>query len=129
MKRQGVQFLKFGIVGLSNSIITFVVYSILVFCGSNYIVANVIGYCAGVVNSYIWNSKFVFKRQQSKVLFTKFMLVNLITLSINTVLIFILIEKFEYGKYVSQLITISVSMIINFTLNKLWTFKKIGDKF
>ena len=127
MKRQGVQFLKFGIVGLSNSIITFVVYSILVFCGSNYIVANVIGYCAGVVNSYIWNSKFVFKRQQSKVLFTKFIIVNIITLGINTMTIFILIDKLYYGKYVSQLLTIFISMIINYTLNKFWTFKKIED--
>lgn len=127
MKKNGIQFLKFGIVGLSNSIMTFLVYSILIFFGSYYLVANVIGYCAGVVNSYIWNSKFVFKRQQSKVLFTKFMLVNLITLSINTILLYILIDKLNYGKYVGQMITISISMIINFMLNKFWTFKKIED--
>ena len=127
MKKHGVQFLKFGAVGVTNSIITFVVYSILVFCGSNYLVANVIGYCVGVVNSYVWNSKFVFKQQQSKVLFTKFVLVNLITLSINTVLLYILIDKLNYGKYVGQLMTISISMMLNFMLNKLWTFKKIEE--
>ena len=127
MKKHGIQFLKFGAVGVTNSIITFVVYSFLVFLGSNYLVANVIGYGAGVINSYIWNSKFVFKRQQSKVLFTKFIIVNIITLGINTMTIFILIDKLYYGKYVSQLLTIFISMIINYTLNKFWTFKKIED--
>ena len=55
------QIFKFGIVGASNTVISYVVYAILVYLGMHYLAANVIAYFAGVINSFIWNSKYVFK--------------------------------------------------------------------
>lgn len=45
MKRDSViQFLKFSIVGLSNTIVSYLVYAALLFIGVNYIVANIVSY-------------------------------------------------------------------------------------
>ena len=66
MKRDSViQFLKFSIVGLSNTIVSYLVYAALLFIGVNYIVANIVSYFAGVINSFYWNNKYVFDNERS----------------------------------------------------------------
>ena len=66
MKRDSViQFLKFSIVGLSNTIVSYLVYAALLFIGVNYIVANIVSYFAGVINSFYWNNKYVFDYERS----------------------------------------------------------------
>ncbi len=56
-----VQLLKYGVVGLMNTIITlgliFVCKSLL---GINPYVSNAIGYVAGLINSFMWNRTWVF---------------------------------------------------------------------
>src|ERR1039457_2445625 len=49
------QFLKYGLVGASNTILTFVVYSVLVTLDVDYLLAIVLGYSIGSLNSYVLN--------------------------------------------------------------------------
>lgn len=46
-----VQFVKFGLVGLTNSGISYIVYFVFVELGIHYIVANIIGFTVSVFNS------------------------------------------------------------------------------
>lgn len=59
-----MQFVKFGLVGLSNTLLTYVVYAILVTLGLHYQLSNVISYAAGIFNSYYWNNKYVFQEDR-----------------------------------------------------------------
>lgn len=54
-------FVKFGIVGLGNTLITIGSYHVFVYLGLNYILANVISYLLGMMNSYYWNKNWVFR--------------------------------------------------------------------
>src|SRR5471030_3134591 len=56
------QFIKFGIVGISNTLISLLIYYVLIYFKINYIVANTVGFIVSVLNSYYWNNKFVFKK-------------------------------------------------------------------
>ena len=56
----GIQFVKFGLVGASNTVISLITYYIFVFLGLNYLVANFLGFITGTLNAYYWNSRFVF---------------------------------------------------------------------
>ena len=47
-----IQFVKFGVVGLTNSAISYIVYLILIWFGMHYTPANIIGFTASVFNSY-----------------------------------------------------------------------------
>jgi putative flippase GtrA len=60
--KQLVQFLKFGIVGISNTLLTAATIWLLlrVFHSSNYL-ANIVGYVVGLVNSFIWNRRWTFE--------------------------------------------------------------------
>lgn len=79
----------------------------------------------GTLNSYIWNKNWVFKSKQEhkKVLF-KFVTVNLLTLGFNTLFLYLLVDKFHGSKFISQLLVTAVGLVINFSLNKIWTFKE-----
>ena len=50
------QAIKYGIVGVSNTVITAVVIWIMMkLFGCSDVVSNMVGYIAGVLNSFIWN--------------------------------------------------------------------------
>ncbi len=65
------KFLKFGLVGIFNTLITIISYIILVKFGMNYLVANIISYLIGVANSYYWNKNWVFQSNSKTYQFFK----------------------------------------------------------
>lgn len=58
------QFVKFGIVGLSNTLIYYIVYVILVALSVNYLVSSLIGFFVSVINSYYSNDRYVFTEEE-----------------------------------------------------------------
>ena len=61
-RRTILQFVKYGMVGVINTLITLaVIYLCKSIMGMNPMVANAIGYIAGLINSFVWNKKWVFK--------------------------------------------------------------------
>src|SRR5664279_1325598 len=56
-----VQFIKFGIVGISNTLLTFAVYTLLLkVFGVWYLLASAIGFIAGATNGFLLNRKWTF---------------------------------------------------------------------
>ena len=61
-KTTAVQLVKYGLVGVSNSLITLaVIFVCNELLGLKLMLADVIGYIAGVINSFICNKNWVFK--------------------------------------------------------------------
>lgn len=59
------QFIKFGLVGVSNTVVSYVTYSICYYAfHTNEHVGNIAGFIISVLNAYIWQSKFVFKESE-----------------------------------------------------------------
>ncbi|MEH7199359.1 GtrA family protein, partial [Priestia megaterium] len=56
-----IKFLKFGFVGIMNTLLTIISYLALIHFDMNYILANVLSYFIGVINSYYWNKSWVFQ--------------------------------------------------------------------
>lgn len=60
-----LQFIKFGLVGVSNTIVSYSVYAVCCFIiGTNVHVANVAGFIISVFWAFIMQSKFVFKETE-----------------------------------------------------------------
>src|SRR5271155_2042230 len=57
-----IQFVKFGIVGVSNTVLTLVIYTVLLKgFGVWYLAASAIGYIVGAVNGFLLNRKWTFR--------------------------------------------------------------------
>ncbi|AIK37276.1 gtrA-like family protein [Bacillus pseudomycoides] len=124
------KFLKFGLVGIFNTLITIISYIILVKFGMNYLIANIISYLIGVANSYYWNKNWVFQSNGKNLsIFLKFLIVNLIVLAFNTFSLFILVDKLLYNEFIAQIFAIGIGMMINFFLNKIWTFNQSENSY
>lgn len=61
-----IQFIKFGLVGVSNTLVNYIVYVIFVAFGVHYVIANALGFIISVLNAYFWGSRFVFKEDETK---------------------------------------------------------------
>lgn len=61
-KKTFVQLLKYGVIGVSNTLITLVVFYVInTLMGLDYAVANTLGYILGLINSFVWNRNWVFR--------------------------------------------------------------------
>lgn len=120
------KFIKFGLVGVLNTLINWIIFALLNFVGVYYIVANVIAYAIATANSYIWNSKWVFKYngEDKKETTAKFIILNLIGLALNTAILYFLVDILSFNKLVGLVITTAIVMVINYIVNKIWVFKE-----
>lgn len=60
------QFIKFALVGVSNTLVSEGVYALLVFFKVHYLLAGFIGFSLSVLNAYYWSNKYVFKESDGK---------------------------------------------------------------
>lgn len=121
------QFLKFGIVGFSNTAISLGVYYILVYFGIQPLIANAFGFVVSVINAYYWNSKYVFKEktETSNVkAITKVVASYGISFFVSSILIELFVDVLHISKYIAPLLRLLVTVPLNFYLNKKWAFKE-----
>ena len=121
-----IRFVKFGMVGVINTLVNWIIFFILNALGMYYILANIIAYILGTVNSYLWNTLWVFKYKDKASTETtiKFIILNLIGLGLNTGILYVLVDLCNLNKFIGLVITTAIVMIINYIVNKLWVFSK-----
>jgi putative flippase GtrA len=122
-----IQFFKFGIVGLSNTIIGYTVYAILVYLDFYYVLANAISFVVGIANSFFWNNKFVFKNDGKRnILFSflkTFVSYAITGLILTSLLLFLFVDILKLSRYYAFFLCLIVTVPSNFCLNKFWAFK------
>lgn len=121
-----IRFVKFGMVGVINTLVNWIIFFILNALGMYYILANIIAYILGTVNSYLWNTLWVFKYKDKASTETtiKFIILNLIGLGLNTGILYVLVDLCNLNKFIGLVTTTAIVMIINYIVNKLWVFSK-----
>lgn len=129
-----VQFIKFGVVGVSNTIISYVLnVAIIIFlrpyCFSwDYVVANTIAFFLSVLWSFYWNNRYVFSdsnEQRSTIhsLIKTYIAYSFTGVLLSNILSYVWINVFEISKYVAPLINLLICVPLNYIINKYWAFK------
>lgn len=126
--RRGVkQFLKFGVVGASGTVVNFVVYHLLLHFQLHIWLAYAVGFIVGGVNNYWWNRHWTFRSQGHpwKEL-GQFITVSAVALGISEIVI-LFAEKYlpvmPLRNSAAWLMATVVGMGWNFFGNKFWTFR------
>lgn len=121
-----IKLIRFSIVGVGNTLVNWSIFIILNVFGVYYIISNIIAYTIATVNSYIWNSLWVFKYGQGLNINTsvKFFILNLVGLTVNTTIMYILVDILNFNKFIALVIASIFVVIMNYTINKLWVFKE-----
>lgn len=132
-----LQFVKFGIVGVSNTIISYLLYVISLFVlrtievspKIDYLIAQFIGFVLSVLWSFYWNRKMVFKADKDKVPWLQALVKTYISyafsgLFLSTALSIIWVQLIGIDKMLAPILNLVISVPINFILNKFWAFKE-----
>ena len=128
-KTEIYQFIKFGIVGISNTLIAYITYSICVYIGINFLIANAIGFLISVLNAYYWSDRFVFKKGDGEsrsalwTLIKTYMAYGCTGLLLASILLYFYVERLNISEYIAQLLVLVVTIPLNFIINKYWSFK------
>ncbi len=148
------QFLKFGLVGLSNTLISELVYAIIVCMRGHYLFASTAGFVLSIFNAYYWNNRYVFKEDESlekrvwwKVLFKTF-IAYLWGFLLNLMLLMLWIDALHIADYMGPLtqllgrwkihfldadilgnlfaegINLILVLPMNYLVNKFWAFRQ-----
>lgn len=132
-----LQFIKFGIVGVSNTIVSYVIYvSFLlifqrteIFQNTDYLIAQFIAFLLSVLWSFYWNRKFVFKAEHGAVSWPKALLKTYISYAftgifLNSILSVFWIEYLNLSKMIAPIANLLLNVPLNFIMNKFWAFRK-----
>ena len=123
-----VKFMKFNAVGILNTGVDFVVYTLLTALGMSLVPAQVISYGCGMLNSYLFNSRWTFKDR----VFTvgkgmRFVAVNLVSLGVSIGILTLCKNWWGIEGALAKLISVPFSLTVNFIGSRLFVFKDRGD--
>ena len=149
------QFSKFIIVGFSNFAISFAVFYLLykwklsgVFYGlfgqagaglEDFIrqlgatsldatLANIFGYGAGIINSFIWNKLWTFQvKHETGAQFGRFLFLNFSCLVLSSASLFLFTDYLGFAYLPVWFITMGIVTLVNFFISKAWVFREIED--
>ena len=113
------------------------------------VIANTISYTCGIINSFILNRYWTFQIKLKffstytvkpgsvftngarirffSVPFLKFIFVNLVSLGVNTLTMFILVDLYGLDNLPAKIIAAGISFIVNFAGSKLLVFREDGQ--
>lgn len=133
------QIIYFGIIGVSNTFVAFVLYNVLLyvfqknnlFDSLDYIACQVLAYIFSVLWSFYWNNRLTFKlnKRESRniwiTLLKTYLSYSVSGLFLNNILLYVFVQYLNIQKGMAPLYTMIFTIPLNFILNKSWTFKPI----
>lgn len=119
------QFLKFGAVGVINTLLTFVVFTILVQAfGVWYVAASAIGFLVGACNGFLINRSWTFRGHSGgSSAALRWAIVQGLGLLADLGLIYLFVNGASLPKLIGQALAIVLVVGATFFANRTWTFK------
>lgn len=120
-----IQFVKFGLVGVSNTALTFIVYTLLLKAfGVWYLGASAIGFAVGATNGFLLNRRWTFREHVGDNLTpVRWAVVQGCGLGINEGLLYLLVNDGRLDKLLAQALATIVVTVSTFFANRAWTFR------
>lgn len=152
--KKWMQFIKFGLVGISNTLISEGIYVVVVCLRGHYVLANFLGFVISVLNAYYWGNKYVFKEQEDKEkrVWWKTLLKTYVAYSggflLELLFLFLFVDLLNISQYMNPLVelvhrigltgldaqvvgellakalTIVVVVPVNYLVNKYWAYRQ-----
>ncbi len=131
------QFIKFGLIGISNTALSYLVYlTTLLLLQSrgflprvDYLIGNIMSFFLSVLWSFYWNQRFVFRPEEGErlswpqALLKAYISYAFTGLVLNNLILMLLVDKLGVSKLIAPFLNLLISVPLNFALNKFWAFR------
>jgi putative flippase GtrA len=116
--------LRFLFVGGLNTALAYAIYFVLTEMGVWYLLANTIGFAVSLVNSYVWNKFFVFKKRGKSVAeILKFLLVYGVQYAVGISFLYVAVEYLGIHPHIAAAVNIVLCAGISFAGHKYITYR------
>lgn len=133
-KQTFIQFAKFSLVGVMNTGVDFLVFTLLLWAGAHYLAAQPLSYGAGTLNSYIVNKLWTFRdrsgpaepgasRAAVRAELFRFLLLNLGTLLLSVALLYLIKDGLGIPALPAKLLVTGFTVVANYAGSRLWVFR------
>ena len=125
-----VQFIKFGIVGGINTVLSYgITNGCYYLLHLNEQICNAIAFVTTTFISFMLNSNFVFKEDKEKRSFWKSLLkvyasYSITGLFLTAILLYVEEQLIGIPHYIATLMNLVITIPLNFILNKFWAYKR-----
>lgn len=125
-KKLLIQFIKFGFIGASNTLISTSVYYLFVWVNPKlYFVGNVVGWLVSVFNSFFWNNRFVFC--DSKFSWWEKLIRTYVAYGgsfiVGSAMLALQVQVLGVSEWIAPWTNMLITIPLNFLLNKFWAFR------
>ena len=118
-------FLKFVVVGVTNTLGGYAFYAALVVLGMNYALALTLEYVAGIAYGFLLNKRWTFKAQgESAQQAWRFVALYGFIYVLNVTLLMLLVERCALSPYFAQIFILGFLTLLSFVVQKRWIFTK-----
>lgn len=124
-----LQFFKFGLVGISNTIVSMAVYYLFLWINEDlYMLGSILGTILSIANAFVWNDLFVFTGNPKNF---KSVIKRLAktyvsyggTSLLSNILLWIEVTFLCIDKLYAPIVNLLITIPLNFIINKFWTFQ------
>ena len=135
-KENFLQFMKFGIVGITNTVIGYLIYiislkilkSLDLFPEIDLYIAQFIMFVLSVAWSFYWNNKMVFTQKDGEQrniissLIKTYISYAFTSLILSEILLYIWCNVLGVNVYIAPIINLLLTVPLNFIIQKFWAF-------
>ena len=133
------QFIKFGLIGVTNTLLSYGIYMLVIWLltpyniSFDYIIGSVLGFIISVLWSFYWNNKLVFNKDSEKRSLLKSLLKTYLSYAstgivLANILLYVFVDLMGISKAIAPFIGLLITVPLNFVLNKYWAFRKEKKK-
>lgn len=129
------QFIKFGLIGVTNTLISYGIYLLVIWImvpynfAYDYLIGSILGFIISVLWSFYWNNKLVFtedrgKRSILKSLLKTYLSYGFTGVILSNVFLYVFVNLMGIHKLIAPVLNLLITVPLNFILNKYWAFRK-----
>ena len=120
----GLQFARFALVGVANTLVSFAVYDALLAFSVSYPAGAAVAFAAGAVNGYLLNRGWTFNASDSARARLRYVVVQAGGLALTTGLLSLLVRAGSLGEAAGYAATLPLVTTATFLANRTWVFAR-----
>ncbi|EPF7752295.1 GtrA family protein [Vibrio parahaemolyticus] len=119
-----MKIVKFGSVGILNTLVSYLVFCVLIYVDVYYLTSSVLSFLVGSFFSYIMNSRYTFSVYSNVRSFFKFLIITTGSLFLSVLLLYIFKSTVGIHVLIAQILVVLIRFPIVYLLMKRMVFNQ-----